>query len=118
MHFIPTKAITSVFDKLFVYAGSQNLLGQNTRSLGLYHDDLKSVKQEDMQSKACITVAEDDELAGGDAPEKMLIPQGRYATVLFKGSYTELEKPYDWLFGEWLPNSVFEAGTSHPWKNI
>lgn len=103
-----------VFEKLFVYASSQNLLSENTRSLGLYYDDPKSVPLNTLRSKACITVAKSDELLGDDAPEKMNTPAGRYATVLFKGSYAELEKPYDWLFGEWLPNSGYEAADFPP----
>lgn len=106
--------IASVFEKLFVYAGNQNLLDQNTRFLGLYYDDPKSTKSDQLRSKACITIPDAVELTGDDAPERMVIPQGRYATVLFKGSYAELEKPYDWLFGEWLPNSGFEAADFPP----
>ena len=103
-----------VFEKLFVYASSQGLLSENTRSLGLYYDDPKSVPLNTLRSKACITVTQSDELLGDDAPEKMTVPAGRYATVLFKGSYAELEKPYDWLFGEWLPSSGYEAADFPP----
>ena len=106
--------IGAVFEKLFMYGVSQNLATENTRSFGLYYDDPKSMDQNQLQSKACATIPEGAELTGADAPQKLSIPAGRYATLLFKGSYAELEKPYDWFFGEWLPNSGYEAADFPP----
>ncbi|MEW8499130.1 MAG: GyrI-like domain-containing protein, partial [Candidatus Thiodiazotropha taylori] len=37
-------------------------------------------------------------------------------SLLFKGSYAELEKPYDWLFGQWLPQSGYEAADFPPFE--
>ena len=107
-------AITTVFERLFMYGVSQNLATPETRSFGLYFNDPKSVDQSELRSKACVEIAADVELPGDDAPEKMVIPAGQYATLLFKGSYAELEKPYDWLFGEWLPKSGHEAADFPP----
>jgi len=36
--------------------------------------------------------------------------------VTHKGSYAELEKPYDWLFGSWLPQSGEEAVDFPPFE--
>ena len=44
-----------------------------------------------------------------NAPQNQVLPAGKCATLLFKGSYAELEKPYGWLFGRWLPESGYEA---------
>lgn len=33
------------------------------------------------------------------------LPQTRVACLLFKGPYAELEVPYRWLYGTWLPAS-------------
>lgn len=106
--------IGAVFEKLFMYGVSQGLASADTRSFGLYYDDPLSVKKDQLRSKACATIPADTVLKGDDAPEKTTIPAGRYATLLFKGSYAELEKPYNWLFGEWLPNSGFEAADFPP----
>ena len=106
--------IVTVFEKLFMYGVSQNLATPETRSFGLYYDDPKSVNHAELRSKACVEIAADVVLPGDDAPEKMTIPGGQYATLLFKGSYAELEKPYDWMFGEWLPNSGYEAADFPP----
>lgn len=106
--------IGAVFEKLFMYGVSQGLATDDTRSFGLYYDDPQSVDKSELRSKACATIPADVELTGDDAPDKMTIPAGRYATVLFKGSYAELEKPYNWFFGEWLPNSGHEAADFPP----
>jgi len=101
--------IGSTFEKLFMYGVSQNLASESTRSFGLYYDDPQTVEQSSLKSKACATIPKGADLPGEDAPAKMLIPAGRYATLLFEGSYAELEEPYNWFFGEWLPNSGYEA---------
>ena len=106
--------IGAVFEKLFMYGVSQGLATDNTRSFGLYYDDPGSVDQTELRSKACATIPDGVVLTGDDAPEKLTIPGGRYATLLFKGSYAELEKPYNWLFGEWLPKSGYEAANFPP----
>jgi len=106
--------IGAVFEKLFVYGASQNLVTENTRLFALYYDDPKSVEQSKLRSKACATIPDGAVLSGEAAPEIVTIPAGRYATLLFKGSYAELEKPYNWLFGKWLPNSGHELADFPP----
>jgi AraC family transcriptional regulator len=102
--------IGSTFEKLFVYAASHDLLSDQTRSIGLYYDDPKSVITNQLRAMACITLSQGVSLSDGDSlPESTEIPAGRCATLVFKGSYAELEKPYDWLFGHWLPQSGYEA---------
>jgi AraC family transcriptional regulator len=102
--------IGSTFDKLFVYAASHDLLCDQTRSIGLYYDDPKSVATNQLRAMACITLNHDVELAGDDSSlQTVEIPPGRCATLLHQGSYAELEKPYDWLFGHWLPESGYEV---------
>jgi AraC family transcriptional regulator len=102
--------IGSTFEKLFVYAASHDLLSDQTRSIGLYYDDPKSVITNQLRAIACITLSQGVALSDSDSlPESTEIPAGRCATLVFKGSYAELEKPYDWLFGHWLPQSGYEA---------
>lgn len=108
--------IGSEFEKLFIYAASNDLLNAHTRSIGLYYADPKSVPEDELQSMACISITEDTELTGDDTPEKTSIPAGKCATLTFKGSYAELEKPYNWLFGKWLPESGHEAADFPPFE--
>lgn len=105
-----------VFEKLFVYAASHQLIENKTRSIGIYYDDPQSVAPDKLRSMACITNKQEADLAEANELERIIIPKGRYATVLFKGSYAELEKPYNWFFGEWLPNSGYEAADFPPFE--
>jgi AraC family transcriptional regulator len=108
--------IGATFEKLFVYAASHGLLGAHTRSIGLYYDDPKSVASDQLRSMACITLNGDMESTDEQAPESVEIPAGRCAALLFKGSYAELEKPYDWMFGHWLPQSGYETADFPPFE--
>lgn len=105
--------IGSAFEKLFIYAASHQLVDENTRSLGIYYDDPQSIAKDELRSMACISNRQE---AKGDKLERITIPKGNYATLVFKGSYAELEKPYNWFFGEWLPNSGFEAADFPPFE--
>lgn len=101
--------VGNTFGKLFMEAQSLGLLTEKTRSIGLYYCDPKTVATEDLRADACISIDQPIMINQGSAFKKVQIPAGKCATVLFKGSYAELEKPYDWLFGQWLPQSGYEA---------
>ncbi len=107
--------IGNVFEKLFIYGASNNLLDDTTRSIGLYYDDPKSIDKKELRSMACMSVENDIQLNDDDL-ERITIPSGKCATLLFKGSYAELEKPYDWLIGHWLPESGYEAADFPPFE--
>mgnify|MGYP000082486757 CR=1 FL=1 len=108
--------VGQVFEKLFIFAGSHGLLNESTRSIGLYYDDPDSTPVNDLRSMACVSAGAEDIPASDDAPEKIQVPEGRYATLLFKGSYAELHKAYGWFFGEWLPQSGHEADNFPPFE--
>lgn len=108
--------IGQAFGKLYVDAATQGLLGETTRSIGLYYDDPKSVPTDQLRSAACISTDGLSPKPDNQALKSFEIPAGRCATVLHKGSYAELEKPYDWLFGQWLPQSGEEVADFPPFE--
>ncbi len=99
-------AIGESFEKLFMFAGIQGLISDQSRSFGLYYDDPETVPVDDLRSAACLTGTLVESIEG---VRNIEIPKGKCASILFKGSYAELEKPYDYLFGRWLPESGLEA---------
>ncbi|MCG8313250.1 MAG: AraC family transcriptional regulator [Pseudomonadales bacterium] len=107
--------IGQAFEKVFVGASIQGLIDGNTRSFGIYYDDPQSVPLEQLRSVACIS-APAHTAAADNGMKTLSLPGGRCATVLHKGSYAELEKPYSWLFGSWLPASGEEAGNFPPFE--
>jgi AraC family transcriptional regulator len=40
-----------------------------------------------------------------DGLEEMSVTKGDVAVLVFKGSYSGLKTAYNYLYGEWLPNS-------------
>ncbi len=106
--------IGNTFEKLFMNANSHNLLSEKTRSFGLYYDDPKSVETDQLRSMACISVDESQSL--DSELERVTIPAGKCVSVLFQGPYAELEKPYDWLFGHWIPNNGKEIADFPPFE--
>lgn len=108
--------IGNAFDKLFMFAGSKRLIGPETRSIGIYYSDPGSVDTSELRSHACISVEAPRNAEEEQDPENLQIPAGRCATLLFKGPYAELEKPYNWFFGQWLPQSGLEAADFPPFE--
>jgi AraC family transcriptional regulator len=43
--------------------------------------------------------------SASSGPPRAPVEGGRYARIVHTGPYTELEKPYDWLYRTWLPES-------------
>ncbi len=106
--------IGSTFEKLFLSANSHNMLDENTRSFGLYYDDPKSVATDSLRAKACLSINEGQALT--EDFEHITLPAGKCVSVLFKGPYAELEKPYDWLFGHWIPENNLEIADFPPFE--
>ncbi|RXJ74801.1 AraC family transcriptional regulator [Veronia nyctiphanis] len=100
--------IGQVFEKLLMSAGQYQWMNDTTRMIGIYYDDPSSVPVEDRRSVACMTLPDGAEVPEGRGLEVLDVPAGKTVSLLFKGSYAELEKPYNWLFGEWLPSSGLE----------
>ncbi|MBE0370991.1 AraC family transcriptional regulator [Pseudoalteromonas aurantia] len=108
--------IGQAFEKLTVIAGAHNLINEATRFFGLYYDDPKSVEQSQLTSLACISIAPDEAEQLGSQLKVVTVPAGNCVSLLFKGDYAELEKPYDWLFGQWLPQSGLELVDFPPFE--
>jgi AraC family transcriptional regulator len=99
--------IGSTFERLAAIAAGQGLFGPGTRSLGIYYDDPASTSRDALRSDACLTLP-DGRTPGGELQERV-IPAGRYAVTLHVGPYAELQIPYTWLYGTWLPQSGEEV---------
>jgi AraC family transcriptional regulator len=98
--------MSRVFEKLAATAAMQGLFNDGTRTFGIYHDDPKAVPEAELRATACMSVPES--WSPSDELEEERIEGGRYARIVHTGPYTELEKPYDWLYRTWLPESSEE----------
>ncbi len=100
----PYNQIGSAFDRLQAWGAGRGLIGPATRFLALYHDDPNSVPPEKLRSQAGFTVGA--EVAAQGEVHILDVPAfARVAVLRFQGPYAELERPYTWLYGTWLPGS-------------
>jgi AraC family transcriptional regulator len=112
------QSIGRSFDKLMAWAAGRNLLDQPMRTYALYYDDPTSKPKAQLRSEACIAPERGSDLAsaaGGDV-RALTIPAGRCATYLFKGPYSDLDKPYRWLYDTWLAKSGEELAFQPPYE--
>lgn len=112
--------IGQTFDKLAMLAGAAGLLGPQSRFFGLYYDDPLTVPAKDLRALACVSVPADTQLnpsqPGAHQLQYLTLPQGTTVSLLFQGDYAQLEQPYNWLFGQWLPHSGQELADFPPFE--
>jgi len=99
----PYIEIGRAFEPLFGWFGARGLLGPGTRALGVYFDDPGSVPEQELRSRAGILVA--DDFAMEPPLEPYVTRGGAYAVLTHKGPYSNLHQAYQWLYGQWLPQS-------------
>jgi AraC family transcriptional regulator len=99
----PYMEIGQVFERLFAWAAGRSLMGPQTRTLGIYYDDPNAIPPERCRSEACLLLP-DGATPEGEAQTR-IIAGGRYACIVHKGPYAELENAYRWLYHVWLPPS-------------
>ena len=95
--------IGNAFERLNVWAAGQGVLDDKVRWFGIYYDDPAATPTAQLKSDACLAIAE-----GVAPPAEYRVthtPGGRCAMLVYTGPYSDLEKPYKWLFGDWLPKS-------------
>ena len=108
-HVGPYTGVGPVFERVVGWAAMRGLLGPDTLTVGIFHDDPQAVPEKELRSDAGIQVKGDvspDPEAGVDIVE---VPGGEYAVATLKGSYEQLPQAYGWLVGQWLPSSGREA---------
>jgi AraC family transcriptional regulator len=108
-HAGPFIEIGRAFEKTFAHAGAAGLLGHETRMIGLYYDDPKSVPERELRSFAAVNVPAEADPARLAPLEVRDLPGGRYAVAIHKGAYADLHLTWDRLFSAWLPQSGEEA---------
>lgn len=102
--------IGKAFDSLMGWLASRGLLSGEMRMIGLYYDDPAAVKESELRSKAGVWLprAVDVAVAGGPVSVAS-VAGGKYAVLRHKGPYADMAAAYQWLYGEWLVNSGYEA---------
>lgn len=105
------QTIGHAFERVITWAAPRGLLGAAVRTIGIYYDDPASVPEKELRAKAGLVVTSGFE-PDGDV-QAVEIPSLLCASTVHEGPYAELERPYRYLYGEWLPQSGREPA-DHP----
>jgi AraC family transcriptional regulator len=106
--------IGTAFERLSAWAAGKGLLNAHTRSLAIYYDDPKSKPASELVADACLSATANAE--GADSVRVLTISGGKCAVFEFTGPYSDLEKPYRWLYDTWLPESGEELRLEAPYE--
>ena len=87
--------------RLIQFAQEQNLPMGDPSPLCIYYDDPKVTPTDKLRTDVCMVLPVKG-VAKGDVGS-MVLPAGRYATFIYKGSYEHLQAVYDTIYGKYLP---------------
>jgi AraC family transcriptional regulator len=91
--------VNEAFRRLHELAASANLLGPDTKLIGIYHDNPQTTPEDKLRADAGITLT-----TGARIPEglnEVIIPGGPYAHIVHNGPYTGLGQSWGKL-REWV----------------
>lgn len=96
-------AASAAWDVLMGFAFKNNLLNDETKTIGIGLDNPNITEEEKLRYDACITFYGDVQPEG--EVEVQTVAGSRYAVFLHKGSYSELGDIYRNIFAGWLTSS-------------
>ncbi len=98
--------IGRAFERLYAWAFPAGIVMPEARHIGVYDTDETAVPKAELKSFAGVSV--DGVPSLPDGAETVSVPASLVAKLQFKGPYAELEEPYRYLYGVWLPQSGYE----------
>ncbi|QWI17319.1 AraC family transcriptional regulator [Bacillus wiedmannii] len=111
-----TIAFPKMIEKLFHYAAEENYyVFENTKVLTIYHDHHEFTEDNHLRTSLCITIPDESAVETSDIGI-MVIPSGKYAVGHFEIFQDEYKGAWDFLYGEWLPNSGYKPRDSYPFE--
>jgi len=99
VHTGPYREINVTFGKLTAELSTIGPVAHKTMA-AVYFDDIDLVDDDRLQSLAGVVLREGVPVP--DGMEHVVLPGGRYAVLIHKGPYSELQRAYSYLFGTWL----------------
>lgn len=106
-HFGDYQTMGPTFERLIMWAFGETLIKAGARTFGIFYDDPKSIPVDDLRSDACVEIPRSYDMKAASHTDirPAETTSGRHAVFIYNGPYSELEKPYSWLYETWLPQS-------------
>ncbi|MEB9618055.1 effector binding domain-containing protein, partial [Bacillus cereus] len=109
-------AFPKMIEKFFHYAAGENYhVFEDTKVLTIYHDHHEFTEDNHLRTSLCITIPNEPAVETNDIGI-MVIPSGKYAVGHFEIFQDEYKGAWDFLYGEWLPNSGYKPRDSYPFE--
>ncbi|EOP39234.1 AraC family transcriptional regulator [Bacillus cereus] len=109
-------AFSKMIEKLFRYATEQNYhVFEDTKVLTIYHDHHEFTEDYQLRTSLCITIPNESAVETSDIGI-MVIPSGKYVVGHFEIFQDEYKGAWNFLYGEWLPNSGYKPRDSYPFE--
>jgi AraC family transcriptional regulator len=106
----------TLWNKLCSWAGSRSLLDDSTWYLITYHDNPGLTEDNKLRMSVCVSVPEETE-TGGEVG-KMDFAGGKYSTVKFQLGPEDYQDAWNWIYGEWLPQSGYVPDDRPPFERF
>lgn len=95
--------------QLCSWAGPRGLLYPGKSNvMSVYYDNPEITDHSKLRLDVCINIPKDTKIEGNTAIGKSNIPAGKYASAVFEISVEEYKDAWDFMYGEWLPQSGFQ----------
>lgn len=113
LHVGPYPEMGRAFQQLCGLIAARNLLPHITHMIAVYHDAPGSKPEAQLSAHAAVVTADGfpTDIQGLDYFD---LAGGRYAVMAHKGPPATLKSAYQWLYGQWLPQSGEEPRDAPP----
>ena len=82
--------------------------------VGVHYSDPNVVNEDDSRAHAGLVITDQEPVP--QSLEEVVLPAGPCAVLDYKGPYTAIKIAYDYLYGDWLPNSGKEPADLPPYE--
>lgn len=100
--------------KIWDFAKQNSILDFSNEYLGLSFDDPNITKENKCRFYACITTNKKIKPSGEFGIS--FIEKGKYAIFTLKGDYSGLQKLYNYIYCNWLPNCPYKLRNTMPFE--
>lgn len=101
-------ALETHWEDIIEFALSRGLLLNETKYIGEILDDEEITPKQKCRYNCLISLPEKLEIEPSALLKVKIIPQQKFATFLYKGSYRNIEKFYQQIYAEWLFKNSYE----------
>lgn len=117
-HIGPYAGDSELFQRLFGqltgWAGARGLMGPQTRMLSIYHDNPEITSEDQLRVSVCASVPATTAAEGEIGV--LEVPGGPCFVAKFSITPDQYPGAWQWVYGQWLPDSPYEADDRFPYE--